>query len=48
MWRNTFDLNDSWNSVMNVIRFFIDNEDDMQSHAGPGHWNDPDTVINRN
>ncbi|XP_073398975.1 alpha-N-acetylgalactosaminidase isoform X3 [Dendrobates tinctorius] len=45
MWRNYGDIQDSWESVLNIIEWFADNQDNLQSAAGPGRWNDPDMLI---
>ncbi|XP_077131293.1 alpha-N-acetylgalactosaminidase isoform X1 [Ranitomeya variabilis] len=45
MWRNYGDVQDSWESVLNIIEWFADNQDNLQSAAGPGRWNDPDMLI---
>lgn len=45
MWRNWKDIDDSWESVNFISDYFAENQDRIQPHAGPGHWNDPDTVI---
>jgi hypothetical protein len=44
MWRNYGDIDDSWDSVKSITNYFVANQDAMQPQAGPGHWNDPDTV----
>lgn len=45
LWRNYADIQDSWNSVVNIINWFGDNKGDLASYAGPGNWNDPDMLI---
>jgi len=40
-------LQDSWSSVLGIINDYATNQDDFQPLAGPGHWNDPDMVINQ-
>lgn len=30
---------------MNIIRHYGEDQDNFQSYAGPGHWNDPDELI---
>ena len=45
IWRNFDDIQDSWQSVANVIDYYGDNQDTIIPNAGPGHWNDPDMVI---
>lgn len=44
LWRNWGDIDDSWESVYSIIRWFGDNQDRLSQHHGPGHWNDPDMV----
>lgn len=41
LWRTTGDINDSWSS-MSGIGF---NQNGLEQHAGPGHWNDPDMLV---
>ncbi|XP_063790380.1 alpha-N-acetylgalactosaminidase isoform X2 [Pseudophryne corroboree] len=45
MWRNYGDIQDSWESVLNIIEWFALNQDVLQPAAGPGRWNDPDMLI---
>ena len=45
LWRNYGDVQDSWQSVDNIINWFGDNHGDLASIAGPGSWNDPDMLI---
>ncbi len=40
LWRETGDINDSWEKIAE-IGF---NQNDLASYAGPGHWNDPDML----
>jgi alpha-galactosidase len=40
MWRIGFDINASWASVTSLI----DQDQNLYSYAGPGHWNDPDMM----
>jgi alpha-galactosidase len=40
LWRTTGDIQATWESVMSNL----DNNDQMASFAGPGHWNDPDLL----
>lgn len=44
LWRNWDDINDSWESVYSIIKWFGDNQDRLSPYHGPGHWNDPDMV----
>ncbi|KAG7476111.1 alpha-N-acetylgalactosaminidase-like isoform X1 [Solea senegalensis] len=45
LWRNYDDIQDSWDSVQDIIGWFANNQDDLQPAAGPGRWNDPDMLI---
>ncbi|KAI1885539.1 hypothetical protein AGOR_G00204820 [Albula goreensis] len=45
LWRNYDDIQDSWDSVLSIVDWFSDNQDVLQSAAGPGRWNDPDMLI---
>uniref|UniRef100_A0A8C5PXT7 Alpha-galactosidase n=1 Tax=Leptobrachium leishanense TaxID=445787 RepID=A0A8C5PXT7_9ANUR len=45
MWRNYGDIQDSWASVLDIIKWYAVNQDVLQPTAGPGHWNDPDMLI---
>ncbi|XP_065074857.1 alpha-N-acetylgalactosaminidase-like [Ochlerotatus camptorhynchus] len=45
MWRNWGDIEDSHSSVESITRYFSDNQQRIQPHCGPGHWNDPDTLV---
>jgi alpha-galactosidase len=40
LWRTTGDINDSWNSMINIFAL----QKDLAKYAGPGHWNDPDML----
>ena len=44
LWRNWDDIQDSWASVLSIIDWFADHQDEFQKYAGPGNWNDPDMV----
>ena len=41
LWRTTGDIRDSWKSLTHNL----DINADIETHAGPGHWNDPDMLI---
>ncbi|CAD7091944.1 unnamed protein product [Hermetia illucens] len=45
LWRNWGDIDDSWDSVTSITDYFAENQDRIQPHAAPGHWNDPDMLI---
>ena len=40
LWRTTGDIDDSWNSMINILN----QQKDLAKYAGPGHWNDPDML----
>lgn len=45
LWRNYGDIQDSWDSVLNIIDWFFENQEVLAHAAGPGKWNDPDMLI---
>jgi hypothetical protein len=45
LWRNFNDIDDSWQSVLSIIDFYAEHQDDFAQTHGPGHWFDPDMVI---
>uniref|UniRef100_A0A034VJ62 Alpha-galactosidase n=1 Tax=Bactrocera dorsalis TaxID=27457 RepID=A0A034VJ62_BACDO len=45
LWRNYDDIDDSFESVAKIMDYFSKNQDRIQPHGGPGHWNDPDMLI---
>ncbi|KAI7792023.1 alpha-N-acetylgalactosaminidase [Triplophysa rosa] len=45
LWRNYDDIQDSWDSVLSIVDWFFNNQDELQPAAGPGQWNDPDMLI---
>lgn len=40
LWRTTGDINDSWNSMIDIFQ----KQKDLARYAGPGKWNDPDML----
>jgi len=44
LWRNHGDIQDTWESVSAVIRYYGDDKDKFAHFAKPGAWNDPDMV----
>ena len=40
LWRTTGDIQDNWNSMINIV----DQQVGLNQYAGPGHWNDPDML----
>ena len=47
LWRNYDDIDDSWESIYGIVQWFGNNQDRLAPFHGPGHWNDPDMVSNR-
>lgn len=45
LWRNYYDIQDSWDSMQGLMDWFFQNQDYIQPAAGPGRWNDPDMLI---
>ncbi|XP_032126085.1 alpha-N-acetylgalactosaminidase [Sapajus apella] len=45
LWRNYDDIQDSWQSVLSILNWFVQHQDILQPVAGPGHWNDPDMLL---
>ncbi|XP_044746675.1 alpha-galactosidase A [Coccinella septempunctata] len=45
LWRNWDDIDDSWQSVSSIMKWFGKNQDRFATMAGPGHWNDPDMLL---
>lgn len=48
LWRTTGDITDRWsvpdkNDLIGVLQI-LDQENGLESYAGPGHWNDPDML----
>jgi len=50
IWRMSWDIRDTWDhnqfdaghaGIMNIL----DRMSGLESHAGPGHWNDPDMLV---
>jgi alpha-galactosidase len=47
LWRTTGDITDCWNCTgvyTRGVMQILDQEADLWSFAGPGHWNDPDML----
>ena len=53
LWRSTGDIRDEWvgrtkwpdgSCCANGVLDIIDQENGLESYAGPGHWNDPDML----
>ena len=45
MARNYRDIQDAWDSVADILKFYGDDTGNFSSVAGPGFWNDPDEVM---
>ncbi|XP_053132886.1 alpha-N-acetylgalactosaminidase-like isoform X2 [Hemicordylus capensis] len=45
LWRNYVDIQDSWTSLSHIFEWYGDHGDALQPAAGPGKWNDPDTLL---
>uniref|UniRef100_A0A0K8TAY4 Alpha-galactosidase n=4 Tax=Lygus hesperus TaxID=30085 RepID=A0A0K8TAY4_LYGHE len=45
LWRNYDDIEDSWNSLTNILDWFAQKQEFISKYAGPGHWNDPDMLL---
>ncbi|KAL4229809.1 hypothetical protein ACF0H5_010201 [Mactra antiquata] len=45
IWRNYRDIEDSWDSVSDIIRFYGNDTGNFSMVAGPGNFNDPDMLI---
>ncbi|XP_019947332.2 alpha-N-acetylgalactosaminidase [Paralichthys olivaceus] len=45
LWRNYGDIQDSWDSILNIVDWFFENQDVLSPAAGPGRWNDPDMLV---
>ncbi|GAB1600014.1 alpha-N-acetylgalactosaminidase-like [Argonauta hians] len=45
IWRNYHDVQDSWDSIASIIKFYGDNKLKFAEIAKPGQFNDPDMLI---
>ncbi|XP_033106862.1 alpha-N-acetylgalactosaminidase-like [Anneissia japonica] len=45
IWRNSMDIEDSWESVLKIIDDFAAHQDAHIPAAGPGHFHDPDMLV---
>lgn len=45
LWRLYDDIQDSWDSMFHIAKFWGDQQNMLVPNAGPGHWNDPDQLI---
>ncbi|XP_072171001.1 alpha-N-acetylgalactosaminidase-like [Diadema setosum] len=44
-FRNYIDIQDSWDNVMTIIKFFAAQQDKITKVSGPGKYSDPDMLI---
>ncbi|XP_045204113.2 alpha-N-acetylgalactosaminidase-like [Mercenaria mercenaria] len=44
LWRNHMDIQDTWDSVQSVIKYYGTDDGNFSSYAKPGAWNDPDML----
>ncbi|PZC83104.1 hypothetical protein B5X24_HaOG208577 [Helicoverpa armigera] len=45
IWRNYGDIQNNWQSVVNIMNWFGEHQDDFAHIAGPGNFNDPDMLV---
>jgi hypothetical protein len=45
IWRNYDDIDDSWESIKTIMKFYGDNPTHFAEVAAPGSFNDPDMLI---
>lgn len=45
LWRAFGDIEDSWQSVLETIDWFVRKQDIILAHHGPGHWFDADQLV---
>ncbi|BFZ14880.1 hypothetical protein BsWGS_17919 [Bradybaena similaris] len=45
LWRNYNDVQDSWDSVLDIIDHYGKDDGNFSVYAGPGGWNDPDELV---
>lgn len=45
IWRNYYDVQDSWANVVNIIDFYGNNKKNFASFSGPGGFSDPDQLV---
>ncbi|KAL4230639.1 hypothetical protein ACF0H5_011016 [Mactra antiquata] len=44
LWRNHVDVEDSWDSIQSIIKYYGEDYNNMSMYAQPGAWNDPDMI----
>jgi hypothetical protein len=47
LWRNYGDIEDSFESVVDIVDHYGSHQDEFAQYAGPGNWNDPDMVLDK-
>ena len=47
VWRNYIDIQDSWENVKNVFKFYGENKQNFANFSGPGGFSDPDQVCEK-
>ncbi|KAK7097793.1 alpha-N-acetylgalactosaminidase-like [Littorina saxatilis] len=45
VWRNYDDVQDSWDSVTNILKFYGENKQNFANFSGPGGFSDPDQLL---
>ncbi|XP_025088519.1 alpha-N-acetylgalactosaminidase-like isoform X1 [Pomacea canaliculata] len=45
MWRVYRDVEDSWDTVTDIINFYAQNKEWFSNYTGPGGWADPDMLV---
>jgi len=45
IWRNYDDIQDSWDSVLHIINYNGDHQDEIIPYVGPGNYNDIDMLL---
>ncbi|KAI6170795.1 Alpha-galactosidase [Aphelenchoides bicaudatus] len=45
LFRNHGDVSNSWNSVLSIVDYYVQNQDTFIPYNGPGSWFDPDMLI---
>ncbi|XP_023036204.1 alpha-N-acetylgalactosaminidase isoform X1 [Drosophila willistoni] len=45
LWRFAEDINDSYESIANIMQIYHKQQHLLANHSGPGHWNDPDMLV---
>lgn len=48
VWRNYGDIQDDWDDILDISKWWGDHADVLVKAAGPGKWNDPDMLIGGN